>query len=144
MVCEVFQGTLLRELLFHILTESIYTELCTFCFLPVVFICPLACLFTTDVTTDGCDYRGCIFSSLKHLSVIVLCLLNHFVRDSELRAPRFYLLSMPCNFWREAHKHPKLDKKKGSVLSRNNLALHSLSNRKSSVHLFWTRGTGYF
>lgn len=89
-------------------TEIISTEPCTFYFLPVVFyVAPglpvyRRCSSWLLQKFDGCDYTGCIFSSLKHLFVIVLNLLNHVVCRFELRAPHFYPLSMPCNFWRNA------------------------------------------
>lgn len=51
---------------------------------------------------DGCYYTGCIFSSSKHLFVIVLHLLNHSVCCFELQAPHFYPPSTPCNFRKNA------------------------------------------
>lgn len=100
--------------LYHEVRESILLNLALSISFQCYFIWPLACLFTSDVTPDsykkGCDDTGCIFSSLKHLFVIVLNLWNHFVCRVELQAPYNLSTKHALQFLLKPPEHLKLKK----------------------------------
>lgn len=104
------------------------------------FIWPLACLFSSDFTPDS--YKslkavmktGCIFTSLKHICVIVVDLLKHFVCCVVLQVPQHAL-----QFVVKFPKHPNL--KKIWFWASQSVASPPVPNQKALIGLSGKKGT---